>query len=385
MSVRLLFCLLLPLLTACATSQSPSHSAMANQLLHDELFAPVGGLPEPEQVFALPAGVAAELKRSFERQRAATSGGELAHRWLANQLNATDGGFRYQDNDTRIAADSYLDRAGNCMSLVVLATAMADAIGVGVDFQDVLVQPVWDRQGDFYLVNGHVNLRLLPTKEANVVHFSEPIQIDFLPARAMRGYQRVHVDRPMLLAMFYNNLAAEALVTGDHDKAYGLIRLSLAQSTAFVPAFNTLAILYRYHGREDLAEFVYREALKLEPQNMTTLYNLALILADQDRLSEWAEIHKVLELARIRNPYYYYDMAEQALSEHEYQQAVNWYLQAVEKADYRHEFYFGLSQAYWASGNPMKARQSMEKAMQLSRDENNKRRYQAKLNAMASH
>lgn len=385
MSARMLLCLLLPLMVACASTEKSPTQISANSLLNDDIFTAVADLPSPEQVFALPPGVAHKLRHEFERQRVAPGNNELAHTWLSQQLNAAKGGFRYQDNDTRIAADTYYDRSGNCMSLVVLAAAMADALGVQVDFQDVLVQPLWDRQGDFYLVNGHVNLRLLAPNEANVFHLKGPILVDFLPERAVRGYERVRIDRKMLLAMFYNNLAAEALIKGNHDKAYGLIRLSLEQSTGFVPALNTLAILYRYHQREDLAEAVYREALRLEPENMTTLYNLALILSAQDRLEEWAEVHKVLELARIRNPYYYYDMAEQALSEHEYQQAVTWYLRAVEKADYRHEFYFGLSQAYWASGNASKAKQSMEKAMALSRDENNKRRYQAKLNAMASH
>ncbi|QYK05947.1 tetratricopeptide repeat protein [Shewanella zhangzhouensis] len=386
MSARILCCLLLPLLVSCASTSEREHQTSITTLFHDEIFSPVSGLPSPEAVFSLPPSVAQDLRRAFERQRNIPGGdNQPAHTWLSSQLAAADGGFSYQDNNTRIAADTYYDRAGNCMSLVVLAAAMADALGVAVDFQDVLVQPVWDRQGDFYLVNGHVNLRLLPPSEANVVHLRGPILVDFLPERAVRGYDRVRINRSMLLAMFYNNLAAEALINREHDKAYGLIRMSLEQSNTFVPALNTLAILYRYHQREDLAEEVYRQALKQEPENMTTLYNLALILSSQDRLDEWAEVHKVLELARIRNPYYYYDMAEQALSEHEYQQAVNWFLQAVEKADYRHEFYFGLSQAYWASGNPKKAKQSMEKALALSGDDGDKRRYQAKLNAMASH
>ena len=32
------------------------------------------------------------------------------------------------------------------------------------------------------------------------------------------------------------------------------------------------------------------------------------------------------------------------------QDALLWYKRAVDKADYRHEFYFGLSRAYWATG-----------------------------------
>ena len=138
-------------------------------------------------------------------------------------------------------------------------------------------------------------------------------------------------------------------------------------------------------GDEQRAEQVYRYALKFDASDMTTLYNLAVILGEQGRLDEWAQIHKVLELARIRNPYYYYDMGEQAYDEHQYREALAWYQRAVDKADYRHEFFFGLSRTYWALGDEKRAKQNMEKAVALSREATDKHRYQAKLQAMQQH
>ncbi|QSX29434.1 hypothetical protein JYB88_14665 [Shewanella cyperi] len=371
-------------LSGCSHTTS-IQSVDLNGYWHDELFNPVPDVPSPEQVFALPPKAKSELLQSYNRANMGSGNSISAHDWLSQQLRADKGGFQYYDNYTRVAEVTYKERQGNCMSLVVLSSAMADILNVPVEIYEVQVEPVWDKQGEFYLLNGHVNIKLMPPELMNTAYVrTGAIQVDFLPERAMRGYAKKKINRQTLLAMFYNNLAAEALIEKQQDKAYALIKQSLLQKPDFPPALNTLAILYRYRGHEDWAEDAYRLALKYTPEDLTTLYNLALLLGEQERLEEWAEIHKVLELARIRNPYYYYDMAQQAFSDHEYQQALTWYLRAVEKADYRHEFYFGLSKAYWATGNERKARQSLEKALALSRD-GDRQRYQSKLNAMEHH
>ncbi|QSX36595.1 tetratricopeptide repeat protein [Shewanella sedimentimangrovi] len=371
-------------LSGCSHTTS-IQSVDLNGYWHDELFNPVSDVPSPEQVFALPQKAKSELLQSYNRANMGSGNSISAHDWLSQQLRADKGGFQYYDNYTRIAEVTYQERQGNCMSLVVLSAALADVLNVPVEIYEVQVEPVWDKQGEFYLLNGHVNIRLMPPELMHTAYVRpEAIQIDFLPERAMRGYAKKKISRQAFLAMFYNNLAAESLIQGHQDRAYALIKQSLLQKPNFTPALNTLAILYRYRGHEDWAEDAYRLALRYTPEDLTTLYNLALLLGEQERLEEWAEIHKVLELARIRNPYYYYDMAQQAFSDHEYQQALTWYLRAVEKADYRHEFYFGLSKAYWATGNERKAKQSLEKALALSRD-GDRKRYQSKLNAMEHH
>nr|WP_229380987.1 hypothetical protein [Shewanella psychropiezotolerans] len=326
------------------------------------------------------------MYRQFRRATTLSNNDILPHEWLANYIDAENGGFEYRDYRTRTAAQTYGDRAGNCMSLVLLTAALADVVGVDVEFQDIEVPPVWDKQGNFYLINGHVNLRLIPRTRSDRIFVSKrAIQIDFLPERAVRAYNKIRVDKQTVLAMFYNNVAAESLVLGDYDRAYGLLKLGLQQQGDYVPALNTLAVLYRYKGLEQQAEILYKLALSISDHNMNALYNYAILLGSQDRLDEWAKIHKVLELDRIANPYYYYDMAQQAYFEREYQDALLWYKRAVDKADYRHEFYFGLSRAYWATGDERLAKKNMEKALSLTRDENNKVRYQAKLHAMRSH
>ncbi|WP_258405079.1 tetratricopeptide repeat protein [Shewanella psychrotolerans] len=310
----------------------------------------------------------------------------MANRWLANYINASNGGFIYQDNVTRIAQETFSDRAGNCLSLVLLTAALAEVLDVNVEFQEVEVPPVWGKHGNFYLVNGHINLRLIPRETSDTYLVSkDAIQIDFLPERSMRGYATKRIDKTTVMAMFFNNIAAESLVDGKYNLAYAYIKQSLLLKPEFVSALNTLAILYRHKGLDSDAETVYKLALSQSSEDLTTLYNYAVLLSSQQRLDEWAEVHKTLELARIRNPYYYYDMAQQAYFDREYQTALTWYKRAVEKANYRHEFYFGLSQVYWATGDERKAQLNLEKALALTEDKMNKRRYQSKLHAMKNH
>ncbi|MCL1051575.1 hypothetical protein L2755_18345 [Shewanella abyssi] len=376
---------LLFLLQACSSTSGPSLQYELESYYHDEHFNIPNDLPSAESIFSLSENDITRVRNEANRAKLSKSS-TMMHQWLANYINAQEGGFRYADNLTRSAGDTFDDREGNCLSLVLLTAAIAQQLDVRVEYQEIDIPPVWDQQGGFYLVNGHINLKLLPQEKGHILNVSAgAIQIDFLPERAMQGYDKRRVSRSMVTSMFFNNLAAEALVKREYDKAYGLLKLSLQQDNQFLPAINTLAVLYRYKGLTEEAEALYKLALAINPEDMNALYNYAIILGEQDRLDEWAGVHKVMELARIRNPYYYYGIAQQAYFDREYQLALRWYRRAIEKADYRHEFYFGLSRTYWATGDQRRAEINMRKALSLANDSNNKRRYQSKLHGMKSH
>ncbi|MGX9460021.1 tetratricopeptide repeat protein [Shewanella sp. A14] len=368
-------------LTACQSTQTDVKHIDVRTLFHDDLFTPVNTV-NMDDIYRLPESFVATFKRQFQADTPSRSQKKLANEWLAQYIGAQDGGFEYRDHYTRTASDTVLNRQGNCMSLVVLSAALAEILGVPVEFNDIDVEPVWDRRGGFYLINGHVNLSLFPPENTHVVLFrGTEVLVDFLPDRSVRSYQKKRVNKRQLSAMYYNNVAAEALVEADYDTAYALVKNAINLNPKYVAAINTLAVIYRHKGFDDEAEQVYRAALQVNPKELSTLYNLALILGEQNRLVEWAEIHKTLELERINNPFYYFDMAQQAYFDRQYQDALVWYQRAVEKADYRHEFYFGLSQAYWATGEERLAEKSLKRALALS-DTHNKYRYQTKLQAM---
>ncbi|MCE9677835.1 hypothetical protein LZP69_01335 [Shewanella sp. AS1] len=380
--IGLVACLLVgSLLQGCASDTSAKLDDVEQYFL-DQHFETVPDLIGSSELFSLSPESAQILRQEFNRSRISRDY-VLATQWLADYIDAPNGGFEYRDNVTRIAQTTFDSREGNCMSLVLVTAAMAEILDIEVEFQEIEVPPVWDKQGDFYLVNGHINLLLIPKEVPNTYFASKnAIQVDFVPEQTVRSYRKTVIDKTMVMAMFYNNIAAESMVMGQYDRAYAYIKQSLLIKSDFVPALNTLAILYRYKGLEEAAERLYKAALTLEGEDLNTLYNYALLLSRQNRLTEWAGIHKTLELARIRNPYYYYDMGERAYAQREYKTAARWYRRAIEKADYRHEFYFALSRVNWLIGDQEQARLNLQKAVSLTTDNTNKRRYQVKLQAM---
>lgn len=415
----MLMCLLAGMsvgLSACVSSPSVVKSSAPTHLFADDIFIPINDIPTVDDIFYLPDDVITEVKRDFATYRFSRQHPMPVHEWLAHYINAQQNQahqpsaafntssltsinrgavglseleqpqslFRYQDYLTQVASKTFAQRAGNCMSLVVMTAALANALAINTQYYDIAVEPMWDKQGDFYLMNGHVNLLLLAPENQRVIYSaSRGILVDFMPAQALRAYAKVGISQSTLITMFYNNMAAESLVSGDINRAYALVTAGLKLGE-FTPALNTLAVIYRRKGDNVRAEQVYRYALQRDSNDMTTLYNLAVMLGEQNRLDEWAKVHKVLELERIKNPYYYYDMAQQAYDEHNYTEALTWYRRALDKADYRHEFFFGISQTYWALGDTKRAKVNMQKALALS-PHNGQQRYQMKLQAMAQH
>ncbi|WP_228768339.1 tetratricopeptide repeat protein [Shewanella sp. TC10] len=372
-------------LTACSSTTQTKNTARVSTLFSDNDFNSVT-IPDTDTIFELPEEMANDIRKEYARSAGINGEKQAANKWLAEYIGAQEGGFEYRDHYTRMASVTAEERAGNCMSLVVLSTAIAEVLGVPVKFQDIDVEPIWDRRGGFYLVNGHVNMKLLHVDQPNTYSMrGSEILVDFLPERSIRAYKIQQINKQTLAGMYFNNVAAEALVRNEYDLAYALAKRAIELDPFYVNSINTLAVIYRHKGMDDLAEQAYRHVLQLEAKNITTLYNLAIILGEQDRLEEWKQVHKVLELARINNPFYYFDMAQQAYFEKQYQEALVWYKRAVDRADYRHEFYFGLSRAYWVTGDERRAKKNMEKALDLSIDETSQHRYRGKLQAMMRH
>ncbi|WP_285164324.1 tetratricopeptide repeat protein [Shewanella goraebulensis] len=381
----LIFLFSFSIISGCSSTSQAKNTAKASSLFSDSDFTAVA-IPETDAIFELPEEMVNDIRRQYARSAGITGEKMPVNKWLAEYINAQNGGFEYRDHYTRMASVTAQERAGNCMSLVVLSTAIADVLDVPVKYQDIDVEPIWDRRGGFYLVNGHVNMKLLHRDQANTFSMrGSEILVDFLPERSVRAYRVKQINKQTLAGMYFNNVAAEALVKNQYDLAYALAKRAIELDPYYVNSINTLAVIYRHKGMDELAEKAYRHVLQLESKNITTLYNLAIILGEQDRLEEWQQVHKVLELARINNPFYYFDMAQQAYFEKQYQEALVWYKRAVDRADYRHEFYFGLSRAYWATGDERRAKKNMEKALDLSIDQTNQNRYKGKLQAMMRH
>jgi len=369
----LLCCLLL---AACASGPPLPPPA---PVVNDALFGPPSEPVGPQDVFALSEAMrhylAVEIApqlRSKGRQRGLAEA-------LASKRQLR---LEYDAAMTRNAAQAFEARSGNCLSLVIMTAALAHEIGLAVQYQTVFVDETWSRSGDLYVSSGHVNLTLGP--RATDVRYgyndtSLSTTIDFLPPEDVRGQRSLQITEQTVVAMYLNNRAAEALAQGRLDDAYAWAKAAVAQDARFLPAHNTLGVVYQRHRNPAEAERVFRGIVAVEPDNTSALSNLALLLREQGRAAEAAPVTAHLQAIQPAPPYMYFNLGLAAMLRGDDRAARDLFAREVDRAAYNPEFHFWLGMAYARTGDLLRAREHIEIAQQNSTTRDDRMLYTAKL------
>jgi hypothetical protein len=100
----------------------------------------------------------------------------------------------YDGSYTRNAAETFRDRLGNCMSLVIMTAAFAKELDMTVRYQSVDMES-WSRSGDFYLLSGHVNIMLGSRTNMSDVLPEQVLVVDFLPRLRPTRARRAPAER----------------------------------------------------------------------------------------------------------------------------------------------------------------------------------------------
>jgi Tfp pilus assembly protein PilF len=302
---------------------------------------------------------------------------------LAALYNGSKTGLKleYDGSHTRNAAETYRDRAGNCLSLAIMTAAFAKELGLAVSYQNVLVDESWSRNGNLYLLSSHVNL-LLGQRTANQLSSSAPeraLVVDFLPEAGSYQPHAQQLDEEDIITMYRNNRAAEALVEGKIDDAYWWARAAVAGAPPGAQAYNTLAVIYQRHGDLVLAERAYRAALAREPESVITLRNLEPVLTALGKLDEARAVAKRAAGIEPIPPFYYFNQGVTAYNNKEYRKAKELFTREVKRAPYYDEFHFWLAASQLQLGEIKLAREQLELAMDTSTRKDTRNIYSAKL------
>jgi Flp pilus assembly protein TadD len=269
-------------------------------------------------------------------------------------------GFAYRAGHSTVAADTWRDRAGDCLSLTVLTYAVAKKLGMSAIMQEVQTPAVFGRAGQLDVVNQHVNV-LLPSARSDFV-VSDPwghdVILDFEPdfATARRG---MALSEPAILARFYNNVAVENMARGDARVAYAYFKAAIMSDPGYVSPYGNLAVLYRRGGYETQAENLLRFAVTLGGTSDVALHELHRLLKDQGRGTEAADVQRRLEARQASDPYFWMSRALQQIAQKEPQRAVSSLKRAKELAPTFAEIHRFLATAYLQAGEPKKAREEV--------------------------
>ena len=367
-------------LAGCA-SVPVARTIDVNPLFRDASFKPPAEPVDSKAIFAIDAPMRRFLAEEIVPQLHRKDPREALLDALGDKLL-----IDYDSETTRTASQTFAAREGNCLSLVIMAAALARQLDIRVTYQEVSDFDTWSRSAGFDILSQHVNLVLGPRPSGIMLHLggATPLIVDFLPPRQMATAVSRPIPEQTIVAMYMNNRAAEMLVGGDVDRAYWFARAALEANPGFADAANTLGVVYVRRNLPAAAERAMRFALQLEPDNVSAIANLTGLLTAQGRTAESGEL--AARLARIQRhpPFEYYDRGMDAMQAGQYVQAARWFEKALSQRPYDVPSHFALAVAAMHMGDVRRARKQLELAMKNSTTAESRAIYAAKLQHLRS-
>ena len=194
-----------------------------------------------------------------------------------------------------------------------------------------------------------------------------PVQIDFLPETQKRYRFSHRISDRRMKAHFYNNLGAEALADGDGEGALAFFLEALSFDARFSPALVNRGVAYRFLGDPGLAEESYKEALEIDPTEMTAASNLSQLYEGLGRAEEAGEYARLVRKYRKRNPFYHFGLGLIAARDDRHAEAVEHFRRAIRRQRQDAGFREELAGSYVDLGRLRKARRSLRRALDLAR------------------
>ncbi len=294
--------------------------------------------------------------------------------------------LRYDDSRTRTAQEAFDQRAGNCLSLVVMTAAFAKHLGLPVTYQQVAVDDSYSRKGGLDLTSSHINL-LMARPQSWTVGIRAALSdftVDFLPGAELGHRQVTPLPEHTVVAMYLNNRAAELLIEGHANDAYWWAKAAVQQDPLFAPATNTLALVYLRSQLPAAAEQTLQALLRRDPRNISAWGNLAAALSRLGRQADAAQAAARLAQLQPQAPFAYYDLGRQALQAGDAQRAQQHFARELRLQPWQHEVHFWAAVASWQLGQVSDARRHLAQARDNSTSAADEQRYAGKLAALAA-
>jgi len=332
-----------------------------------------------EDIYRLSAGQEAAFLQYFNKPAMRNI---PAHErvWLYLQEITMD--FGYQ-GETYTAEEALTRASGNCLSLAVLTTALAKLAGVETGYQLVDSTPVFESYGSVVFKAQHVRTKLLePVSPQAGVHVlsRRGLLVDYFPQSNDRFVS--NISEPEYNAMFYNNLAGEAIADEDYNTAFWLLRKSLELAPDNPGSINAMAVLHRRVGQLEKAEEIFLYGIENMVDKVSLLRNYRVLLEQQGRSDEVRDINRRLALLKDPSPFDWLNAGYDAFSEGDFTEAIFFYRKAAAVAPYLHESHAGLAKAYYKIGKRKDAAREFRKALANSQRPSTRNMYEAKLMAL---
>ena len=369
------------LFTGCGvTAVERSGEKPLAPVLTTDLFGERATVPPISEVFALTEDQRRDFQRYFHAERNQQT---PPHKRVSDYLESITTDFIYR-GETYTASKALQQSAGNCLAIAIVTTALANLANVEVDYELIDSAPIFESHGNHVRRSLHVRSLLVdPTWEPAdnfLILKRRGIMVDYFASKYDRF--RGNIDESEYFAMYYRNIAADAIEDKDFAKAYWLLRESLEWSPASPDALNMLAIVFDRAGDKVKSEEIYKYGIAHATQQLSLLRNYSIFLKREGRVAEAEKIKAKLVKLDSPNPFDWVDAGQQAYGDGEYYRAIDMFAKSVQLAPYLHEGHFGLAKAYFRLGEMRRAEHALEQAISNATRTMDRDRYELKLAAL---
>jgi tetratricopeptide (TPR) repeat protein len=165
--------------------------------------------------------------------------------------------------------------------------------------------------------------------------------------------------------------------TGQEEKALNDYTNSICINQKNAVAYNGIALIYEKNSQYELAEINFKKAIEFEENNVDksiNLHNLAKLYASKKEYTK-AIISENQAINSSPDGVYYCDLGVYLYNNGQIKEAEEAWLLGLEKkyfsqAQYKHLTYYQLAIAYFNEKKYEKARENIEKALELSPNNN---------------
>lgn len=301
---------------------------------------------------------------------------ERMRRLLSAMIESGLMSLDYDDAKTKTARQTFHDRVGNCMSFTALFVALAREAKLDVTFQTVEVPPIWYADSDLVILNNHVNALVKQ-------NFGSRVVVDFNVTELKGEYETHEVSDEYALALYFNNVAMDALRHGNLEQSFRLLKKSIETYPDIAGNWANLGVIYSRSEEDDYAIAAYHKALDLDDRHRPSLTNLASIYKSRGD-SERAEYYaRQVRRYQDQNPYYHYYNALAAYNNGNLEVAEERLTRAIELKDTEHKFYQLQGLIAERHGDRKMALESFEQALDLAVYSDARRIYDNKISVLS--
>jgi tetratricopeptide (TPR) repeat protein len=314
--------------------------------------------------------------KAFLRQHVNRGAGESVKLQQLIDALMGPGGFHLEyDEDTRTASETFRLRHGNCLSFTTMFVALARAVDLDADFQEVHIPPDWSTRKDVLVLNLHVNVVVdlafggRRAVDFNIGDFKSTFDVDVIPDRRA-------------IAHFFNNVGVERMQEREIPEAFAFFRQAILETDGdFSPAWTNLGLLYLKAGHPGHAEAAYVRALEADKKDVVAMSNLVRLYEAQGAHDKAGAYRKKVDEHRMRNPQLRLALAREAVEAGELDAAMDHLVYVTRKLD-NDEAAFLLAVCHLELGHRKKAERWLARAEKAATTEPAKARYAAKLEAL---